>query len=220
MILSLARLQSWMQTWMRRQARTSSSSEGVRLRVGSLAMEREKASVVTPEDATNALSLGIWRQDARAVIPSQAHAGDIGWDLTAIALIPPGERNAGAQVFFFETGLVVSPPRGYHVEVVPRSSISGGCFMLANSVGVIDGGYRGSIQVPLRYLGAPREALPAARALIGTRIAQLLVRPTPSMRIELLSAPPPPSTRGARGFGSSGAHPPNSTPLDPLPSEH
>ena len=46
-------------------------------------------------------------------------------------------------------GLVISPPTGYYIEIVPRSSISKTGYMLANSVGTIDPGYTGNIYIAL-----------------------------------------------------------------------
>jgi dUTP pyrophosphatase len=47
----------------------------------------------------------------------------------------------------YDTGIAVCPPDGYYTEVVPRSSLSKTGYMLANSVGIIDSSYRGSIKV-------------------------------------------------------------------------
>ena len=47
----------------------------------------------------------------------------------------------------YDTGIAVCPPDGYYTEVVPRSSLTKTGYMLANSVGIIDSSYRGSIKV-------------------------------------------------------------------------
>lgn len=73
---------------------------------------------------------------------------------------------------------------------------------MANSIGIIDPGYRGRIYVPFRYLG-PGDALEAANQLILTRIAQLIVRKLESCSIECVASLDD-SKRGSGGFGSSG----------------
>jgi dUTP pyrophosphatase len=130
-------------------------------------------------------------------LPARAHADDAGLDLTAMAVEALRPR-----VYSFDTGVSVEVSEGFYCEVVPRSSIVKTDFLLANSVGIIDSGYRGRIHVVMRFLGEG-DGAEEARALIGTRIAQLLVRRREAVRVrrvERLEA----SARGARGFGSSG----------------
>lgn len=83
-----------------------------------------------------------------AVIPTKAHPSDTGYDLTLIRVskdmsIPGSEQ----KIIMYDTGIAVCPPDGYYTEVVPRSSLSKTGYMLANSVGIIDSSYRGSIKV-------------------------------------------------------------------------
>jgi dUTP pyrophosphatase len=130
-------------------------------------------------------------------LPSRAHPSDAGLDLTAMAVEPvrPG-------LFRVDTGISIQPPPGYYCEVVPRSSIFKTDFAQANSIGIIDPDYRGRILVMLRYVGAG-DGLEQARALVGSRIAQLLVRRLENITVEAcdtLDGTP----RGESGFGSSG----------------
>jgi dUTP pyrophosphatase len=132
-------------------------------------------------------------------LPARAHPSDAGLDLTAMHVIAlrPG-------VYAFDTGISVEAEPGYYCEVVPRSSIVKTDFMQANGVGVIDPDYRGPIRVVLRYLGdAPDGGAAEARALLGARIAQLLVRRVEPVEVELAEALED-TARGAGGFGSSG----------------
>jgi len=137
-------------------------------------------------------------------VPTRAHASDAGLDLTAMSVeeVRPG-------LFAFDTGISIAPPAGYYAEVVPRSSIIKTGFMLANSVGIIDPDYRGRIKVMLRHVAWPpassaEQMLAEAQALVGNRIAQLLVR-----RLELAEVNVVPqletTVRGSGGFGSSGS---------------
>lgn len=142
--------------------------------------------------------LKIQRHYPGMVLPSRAHASDAGLDLTAMAVeaVRPG-------VFRVDTGVSVQPPPGYYCEVVPRSSIFKTDFVQANSVGIIDADYRGRIYVMLRHLGAG-DGTAQAQALVGSRVAQLLVRRLEVLEVEASDALEE-TPRGAGGFGSSGA---------------
>ncbi len=132
-------------------------------------------------------------------VPTRGHASDAGLDLTAYRVEQKTET-----VFLFDTGISVQPETGFYTEVVPRSSLMKTSFMLANSVGIIDPDYRGRILVPLRYLGAG-DGLTEAQALLGQRIAQLLIRRLEPCTVEVVDELDD-SVRGTGGFGSTGTH--------------
>jgi len=131
-------------------------------------------------------------------LPSRGHPGDAGLDLTAMAVteVRPG-------VFSVDTGLSVQPPPGFYCEVVARSSIVHGDFILANAVGVIDPDYRGRVLILLRHLGAG-SGVEQAQALKGKRVAQLLLRRLELAEVQVV-AELDITARGAGGFGSTGA---------------
>lgn len=94
--------------------------------------------------------------DDGAIIPTRAHPTDTGYDLHVIsctivngATIAPYYDNHEL-LARFETGVHIKPPSGYYFDVVPRSSFSKLGFTFANSVGIIDDTYRGSIQLMVR----------------------------------------------------------------------
>ena len=129
--------------------------------------------------------------------PHTAHDGDAGLDLTLMDVIEKRE-----DVFFFDCGLSVEPPKGYYTEVVPRSSIYKQDFMMANSVGIIDAGYRGKIFMPMRYVGKG-DGLQAAKDLIGQRVGQLILRKLEAYKLEVTHELSD-SSRNSGGFGSTG----------------
>ena len=88
----------------------------------------------------------VFRSEPNAVIPTKAHPSDTGYDLTLIRMSKDMSRG-GQTIIMYDTGIAVCPPDGYYTEVVPRSSLSKTGYMLANSVGIIDASYRGSIKV-------------------------------------------------------------------------
>ena len=139
------------------------------------------------------LELKIKKLHPDAVIPCYAKAGDAGMDLVAVS----EQWNNNNTMVTYDTGLSVEIPEGYVGLLFPRSSVSKTTLNLANSVGVIDSGYRGSLMLKFRYLeeGDVYE--------VGDRVAQLVIMKLPFVEIievnELSS-----SERGEGGFGSTG----------------
>lgn len=141
--------------------------------------------------------LRVRRLDPRAALPTRAHPGDAGLDLRALegGMLAPGERASVG------TGIAVEIPHGQGGLVLPRSGLAARHgIALVNAPGLIDAGYRGELRVLL--LNTDRAARFSWAA--GDRIAQLVlveVALGAVVEVEELSE----STRGAGGFGSSGA---------------
>lgn len=130
-----------------------------------------------------------------AIIPIKAHDQDAGFDLVAISKDVVDEGVYG--FIEYDTGIGLEIPEGYVGLVYPRSSISKTGHILANSVGVIDSNYRGSIKVRFKTIPDCKEYE------IGDRVAQLIIMPYPSIEfeeVEELSN----TDRGNSGFGSTG----------------
>lgn len=128
-----------------------------------------------------------------AVAPSRAHGTDAGFDLTATecSLTYP-------DLWTCKTGIAVEIPEGYFGAVFPRSSVKATSLSLANSVGVIDSGYRGEIVLNFRRNYSDRQAYKA-----GEKVGQLVIlplQPVEFIEAETLSDSP----RGTGGFGSTG----------------
>ena len=97
----------------------------------------------------------------------------------------------------YGTGLSMEIPEGYVGLTFPRSSISETGLIKANSVGVIDSGYRGEVSVVFRVANYD-----ADKYTVGDRIAQIMIIPIPSIEFEEVDELPE-SDRGEGGFGSS-----------------
>ena len=102
--------------------------------------------------------------------------------------------------YVYDTGLSFEIPEGYVGLIFPRSSVSKKDLILANSVGVVDSGYRG----PVKAVFKPTTEDPN-RYTPGDRCCQLVVMPHPIVNFkdvgdEQLTE----SDRGAGGFGSTG----------------
>ena len=129
-----------------------------------------------------------------AVIPKYSKQGDAGMDLVAIS----EKWNEDNTMVTYNTGLAIEIPEGHVGLLFPRSSISKTVLSLANSVGVIDSGYRGPIMFKFRY---PEEGMVYD---VGDRVGQIIIMPYPSVEfeeVEELSS----TERGEGGFGSTGA---------------
>ncbi len=128
-------------------------------------------------------------------IPAYRYDGDSGVDLKVVedTLIPPFERR------LLRTGLAVEVPKGYEVQIRPRSGLSLKTpLMIANSPGTIDSGYRGEIGIVV--FNASHKPFLVEK---GTRIAQAVVAALPEVRhveSDLLCE----SDRMEKGFGSTG----------------
>jgi len=128
-----------------------------------------------------------------AVPPFKKRISDSGWDLHLIKLL-----KVEGNVYFFDTGVRVSPPPGFYFDLVPRSSIFKSGFMLANSVGIIDMTYRGTIKVPLVKVDDSK-TVPE----LPWRAVQLIPRkffPLEAKQVASLDK----TVRGEGGFGSTG----------------
>ena len=131
-------------------------------------------------------------------VPARAHPTDTGIDLTLMKAEKKRDN-----IFFFDTGVSIESPEGYYAELYPRSSIYKLDFIMTNSVGIIDSGYRGIICLPMRYVGQ-RDGLQEAEKLIGQRIGQLILRKLEPFNVKIVEDLSE-SKREEKGFGSSGA---------------
>ena len=139
------------------------------------------------------LKINIKRLTKNAIIPKYHREGDAGMDLVALST---SVDEHGNRVYY--TGLSVEIPEGYVGLLFPRSSISKYDLHQANSVGVIDSGYRGEIVVKFKSTSQ----FPVVYN-IGDRVAQLIIIPHPKVTFveaEELGN----SQRGSGSFGSTG----------------
>ena len=128
-------------------------------------------------------------------IPEKAHSIDAGFDVKSRVefLIPPH----GSTII--PTGVCVEIPVGMVGLLFPRSSISKTPLRMSNSVGVIDSGFTGEIQVPLHNTSD----IKMAHINQYDRIAQLVIVPLADVSIEIVDELEE-SERGNGGFGSTG----------------
>lgn len=129
-----------------------------------------------------------------AVPPFKAGANEVGYDITLIEKV----KEIDSYTIMYDTGIIVKPPDGYYLEIVPRSSIIKSGWMLANSVGIIDPTYRDTLKVVLKRVqrSQPEVVLP-------NRLCQLIIRPILNdfqvVEVKTLDV-----TERTGGFGSTG----------------
>ncbi len=140
-----------------------------------------------------------------ATVPAYQSADAAGLDLAACfndESAPSGSISiAPGQIVIVPTGLAIAIPPGYEGQVRPHSGLaSKHGITLPNAPGTIDADYRGELKVPLINLGREPFVLSHAQ-----RIAQLVIAPVSRAALRVVDDLDD-TTRGERGFGSTGTH--------------
>lgn len=147
-----------------------------------------------PDCPPSAVPLIPWQRTAvAAVAPSKAYPDDAGIDLAALeaTAIDPGAMVS------IRTGVALAMPEGMWGMIVGRSSTWHQHRLLVIP-SVIDAGWRGELQVPIKGLGYRTETIEA-----GQRIGQIIPLPAWAGRLVPVHQLPE-HERGLNGFGSSG----------------
>jgi len=123
-----------------------------------------------------------------------AKEGDAGFDLYSSLnyIVKP------SNVMIVETGVCFEIPKGYHIEIRPRSGLAVKGLTVVNSPGTIDSGYRGEIKVILGNVGSEPVLINQ-----GDRIAQAVLIKHETAKFEFVKELSD-SERGEGGFGSTG----------------
>lgn len=140
--------------------------------------------------------------DRGVSLPGYETEGAAGADIRAN--LRPEDRAGGLVLapmarVLVPTGLRVEIPRGYEMQIRPRSGLAlKHGISLANTPGTIDSDYRGPLGVLLINLGSAPFTVEH-----GDRIAQMVVAPVVQARLEVVDQLGE-TARGAGGFGSTG----------------
>lgn len=140
--------------------------------------------------------------DRTQPLPAYETEGAAGADIRAN--LPPEDREAGLTLApmarrIVPTGLRVEIPRGYEMQIRPRSGLAlKHGITLPNTPGTIDSDYRGPLGVILVNLGDQPYTIHH-----GDRIAQMIVAPVVQVRLQVVEALDD-TARGEGGFGSTG----------------
>ena len=122
------------------------------------------------------------------------HEGDAGLDLYVLEDIhfEAGETRA------IKLGISCEPEDGKAYYLLPRSSISKTPLRMANSIGLIDGGYRGEIMAVCDNIKTKGYTVEK-----GQRLFQLVATDSSAIEYELVETLEM-TSRGFGGFGSTG----------------
>lgn len=176
------------------------------------------------------MDIKIKKLNPMAVLPTKAHDNDAAYDLFSISdgkikviEAKVDDKNVWRVLYIeYPIGIAVEPPKGYHIEIVARSSVSNTDLILANCLAVGDEGYRGEYKLrfkipPMSNMTVSAETESEAISIFdggmasmgvikfskGDKIAQMLIRKTESMNIvEEIDLSD--TQRGEGGFGSTG----------------
>lgn len=169
-----------------------------------------------------------------AILNLPAKSGDAGYDLVAvneprvIGSVYQGLYYTAISHIEYDTDLVIEPEMvdsdyDFFMLLYPRSSIIKTNLVLANSVGVIDSGYRGNVKVCFKYIAQPEDMKivegksfrgKSAKGIVtsinpqrvyqsGDKIAQLIPCKHNTLSIDYVNEINK-SDRGEGGFGSTG----------------
>lgn len=169
----------------------------------------------------------------KGVVNTPAKSGDAGYDIVAaneprvVGSIYQGLYYKSISHIEYDTEIMIEPEKlegvyDFYMLLYPRSSIIKTNLILANSVGVIDSGYRGSIKVCFKYVIQPEDMKivegttvrgKQAKAMVtsidpqrvyrkGDKIAQLIPCKHLPLDINYVNSISN-SERGETGFGST-----------------
>lgn len=111
----------------------------------------------------------IWRENDTVKLPVYAKPGDACMDVYVHKI----EYKDDGRVVY-HTGLHFALPKGYEMEIRPRSSNTKTYAVMQNAPGTLDQDYRGELMIVHRQIDDPSNS--CSEYGIGDRVAQILVR--------------------------------------------
>ena len=140
----------------------------------------------------------IKRLSKEVSLPKYETSGSSGMDLAAY--IDSNININPGQTAIIPTGLALSIPKGFEVQIRPRSGLAAKQkISVLNTPGTIDADYRGEIKVILINLG--KDSFEVEK---GSRIAQMVVCPVVQAQLKEVNDLSE-TDRGKGGFGSTGS---------------
>lgn len=149
------------------------------------------------------LTLQAWSENESALVQkyycthASAHRDDAGLDLFFLHSfsIEPGQT---AKIGLGVKAKATMNGKNVSYFIIPRSSIANTPLRMANSIGLIDAGYRGELIVALDNISSNTYYVEE-----GTKLFQVVGSPCDTITLELGSVTDE-TSRGTGGFGSSG----------------
>ena len=151
-------------------------------------------------------TIKIKKLNDNATIPTRSHSTDAGLDLYASedVMLHTDETE------IVPTGIAIEVPPGYEAQVRSRSGVTSRGVMTVHT-GTIDSGYTGEVGVIVTcrippsqttLANSPRNKYRNIKA--GDKIAQLVISPIETPKVEVVDEFDSESERGENGFGSTG----------------
>lgn len=125
------------------------------------------------------------------------HEGDAGIDLIVPSDVEVNSFKVGTVDHLIQCEMLNEENKNVSYYLYPRSSISKTDFMLANSVGIIDAGYRGNIMAKIRNMSTNTSSVKANDKLF--QICSPDLKPIKIVIVNELTE----TSRGDGGFGST-----------------
>lgn len=165
-------------------------------------------------ESASRMTLKMKRIMPTAVIPTYAHNGDVGMDMTCVW----AEYDPEYDQYIYHTGLAMESDYGFGVFLFPRSSNCKTDAYLTNHVGIVDTYlYRGEVQFRYKNRTPYRKSfkewitgrvdldrvMSKAPYRAGDRVGQMVVFPYPQVDI-VVTDELSDTERGTGGFGSTG----------------
>lgn len=125
------------------------------------------------------------------------HEGDSGIDLICPEQLIVSKNIIGTIDFKIQCEMRDKDNNLVSYYLYPRSSISKTPFMMANSVGIIDAGYRGNIMAKIRSFGNDLEVIGE-----GNKLFQICAPNLGHVKVEIVDELSE-TSRGSGGFGST-----------------
>ena len=137
------------------------------------------------------------------------YTGDSGIDLVCPDSIKFSELYSTGTINFQKKTSLLNTKTGEYSSyyLYPRSSISNTPLIMANSVGIIDSGYRGNLMAKVKYIPDSSTKKDEVYEIVrGTRLFQICAPNLQNIKVNIVSSIEElgESNRGEKGFGSSG----------------
>jgi len=130
-----------------------------------------------------------------AQIPTRGSEEAACWDVYSLENVP---TPLNEEVLRVRTGLSLEVPKGYFLDIRPRSGLSK-YYRIANSPGTLDSDYRGELIILLEK----RSPMEVHQVRKGDRVAQVRLEKVFEVEwLEVIDLTP--TIRGEGGFGSTG----------------
>ena len=142
-------------------------------------------------------TIKIKKLNVDATIPTRSHPTDAGLDLYA------SEGEWVDEGTLISTGIAVDIPPGFEGTIRPRSGLTSRTGLRVQ-LGTVDSGYNGELKVIADYIPNDVDGDQTYSVYAGDKIAQLVISPIETPKVEVVDYFDSESERGENGFGSTG----------------